>query len=114
LSDAKQVGLALIMFEADNQDQFPTNFSQVSTYADNGFMDQIETNFDIVYQGSITNIAGSAATIVLKEKQAWQGIDGNWMKIYDFADGHSEIRSEPNDNFDDYEKDHIVPPPPNQ
>jgi prepilin-type processing-associated H-X9-DG protein len=51
---------------------------------------------------------------VLKEKQAWQTPDGKWVKTYGFADGHAEIHTEPNGNFDDYEKDRMVPPPPNQ
>jgi hypothetical protein len=29
--------------------------------------------------------------------------------VYSFADGHSEIHSELENNFDDYEQKHIIP-----
>jgi len=114
LSTAKQGMLAFVMFADDNQDQYPTNFSQVATFFNNGFADQIATNFDISYQGSITNIAHPADTIVLKEKLAWQALNGKWMKTYGFADGHAEVHTEANGNFDDWESQRTVSPQPNQ
>jgi cell division protein FtsL len=114
LNVAKQGILAFIMFADDNQNQFPTNFALASRYLKGDYMAQVETNFDILYQGSLANIANPSATIVLKEKQSWQSLNGKWKKTYGFADGHAEIHAEPNGNFDDYEKDRIVPPPPNQ
>ncbi len=114
LSDAKQGVLAFIMFADDNQNQFPTNVAQASRYVNGDFINQIETNFDIAYQGSITNIANPSATIVLKEKQAWQTLNGNWMKTYGFADGHAEVHTAPNGNFDDWENQHTTSPPQNQ
>jgi prepilin-type processing-associated H-X9-DG protein len=38
--------------------------------------------------------------------------DGTWQKTYGFADGHAEIHTEPDGNFDDWESQHIIPPPP--
>ena len=113
MSNAKQGILAFIMFADDNHDQFPTNFAQASRYLNDDYMNQVETNFDIIYQGSITNIANPGNTLVLKEKQAWQALDGKWKKTYGFADGHSEIHMEPSGNFDDWESQHIISPPPN-
>ena len=86
LDAAKQGMLAFIMFADDNQNQLPTNFVQAATYMGTN-MEQVETNFDITYEGSIANIANPAQTIVLKEKRAWQSIDGKWLKVYGFADG---------------------------
>jgi beta-glucosidase-like glycosyl hydrolase len=113
VSYAKQGVLAFIMFADDNQQQFPTNFAQASPYLMNN-ISQVETNFDMVYQGSITNIANPSGAIIFKEKQAWQMLDGKWIKTYGFADGHAETHTEANNNFDDYEKQHMVMPPPNQ
>jgi len=110
LNNAKQGVLAFIMFASDNQQQFPTNFAQAAPYLKDG-IEQIETNFDIVYQGSITNIANPSTTIVLKEKQAWQMISGNWVKTYGFADGHAETHRAPGGNFDDWESQRTVSPP---
>jgi hypothetical protein len=108
MGNAKQGMIAFIMFADDNQKRFPTNFAQAALYLKNDSMDQIESNFDIVYQGSRENLSNSSATIVLKEKQAWQTLSGKWFKTYGFADGHSEIHSEPDGNFDAFEKDHTI------
>ena len=42
---------------------------------------------------------------------ARQYFDGNWAKAYAFADGHSEIHSARSDDFESFEKKHIIPPP---
>jgi RNA polymerase sigma factor (sigma-70 family) len=106
---AKQGVLALIMSEADNHGQFPANFSELSHYIDDDSrMNEIEANFEFINPGSITNVAQPANTILLKEKEPWQGGDGSWMKTYGFADGHSEVHKEPNGNFDEFEKEHSL------
>ena len=110
---AQQGVLAFIMFAADNNQQWPTNFAQARPYLGN-IVEQVETNFDVAYQGLITNLANPSTAIVLKEKQAWQSLNGKWMKTYGFADGHSEVHTEANGNFDDWENQHSVLPPPNQ
>jgi chromosome segregation ATPase len=114
MDDAKQGMLAFIMFAVDNQQQFPTNFDQASHYLPGDYRQQVETNFDIAYQGSISGITNPASTIVLKEKQAWQASSGKWFKAYGFADGHAELHSEPNGDFEDWESQHTVLPAPNQ
>lgn len=114
MNQAKQGMLAFIMFTGDNQQQFPTNFAQASRYLQGDYMEQIASNFDITYQGPIAGITNPAETIVLKEKQAWQSSSGKWFKAYGFADGHSELHSEPDGNFDPWESQRIVLPPSNQ
>jgi len=111
LDDAKQGVLAFILFADDNQKQFPTNFAQASLYTNTNYTEQIESNFDMTYHGSISSITNVSETIVLKEKQAWQALNGKWMKTYGFADGHAEIHTEPNGNFDDWESKHTIPSP---
>jgi hypothetical protein len=111
MNDAKQGILGFLMFAGDNQNQFPTNFSQTEKYYnDTSTLQEIETNFDIVYQGSM-NLTNASQIIVLREKQAWQALNGKWMKTYGFADGHSEVHTEPNGNFDDWENQRLIAPP---
>jgi hypothetical protein len=110
MDQARQGVLALLMFASDNQMQFPTDPVQASRYIKDDLMGQIATNFDMLCPASITNIPNPAATIVLKEKQAWETPEGKWMKTYGFADGHSEIHSEPTSNFDEFEKSRIILP----
>lgn len=109
MNEAKQGGLAMLMFAEDNGKQYPTNLDEVSRYLNSSpLVNELETNFDLVSPASITNVAQPATTIVLKEKQAWQGPDGNWLKTYGFADGHAEVHSEASGNFDDFEKQHMI------
>lgn len=108
LNEAHQAVLALLMFASENEKQFPANLEQAARYLNDGTMNEIETNFDLVSPGSITNVSEPATTIVLKEKQAEEMPDGRWGKNYGFADGHCEFHSEPNGDFTDYENQHTI------
>ena len=108
MSDAKQGILALIMFASDNTNQYPANLDQAANYMRNDYMKVVESNFDFINPGSTTNVVHSAETILLKEKEPWQGPGGDWMKIYGFADGHVEVHKGLNGNFDNFEKEHTV------
>lgn len=112
LNRAKQGMLGLIMYADENQQQFPATFAQAAPFFQAG-LEPIEMNFEIVFFGSITNITNAAGTIVLREKHAARTHDGKWQKTYGFADGHAEIHTEPDGNFDDWESQHIIPPLPN-
>lgn len=108
MSEAKQGVLALLMFANDNEKQYPTNLEQAATYMRGDYMAAVESNFDFINPGSITNVAQPATTILLKEKQAVQMPDGRWGKTYGFADGHSEFHSEPNGDFTEFENQHTI------
>ncbi len=59
--------------------------------------------------------ANGATAIVLGEKEAWNAgatsqPSNQWAKTYAFSDGHVEIHYEPENNFDDYERQHTVGP----
>jgi prepilin-type processing-associated H-X9-DG protein len=101
------------MYADANQQQFPPTIADAAPYFKEG-LEPIEMNFEIVYVGSITNITNAAGTVVLREKHASQTLEGKWRKTYGFADGHAEIRTEPDGNFDDWESQHIIPPPAGQ
>ena len=109
--------LAFRMFADENRDQFPTSFDEAQpflpkeTAANTNFT---TGQFEIVYQGSTTNITVPALVVVLREKPPRRGYDGKWSRAYGFADGHSEITSSPDGSYEDWEKRHIVAPPPDQ
>ncbi|MDB6015547.1 MAG: polymerase, sigma-24 subunit, subfamily [Pedosphaera sp.] len=103
--------LAFMMSADKNQGQFPTNFEQAAAFLPD--QAKVETNlfsdqFEIVYQGGLNKLTNAPNVIMLREKQAWQTPDGKWAKIYGFADGHSEMHAKVDDDFDTYEKAHIV------
>ena len=68
--------------------------------------------FDIVYKGSLNEVTNPASLIVIREKDASQASDGGWFRAYGFADGHSEIHKANDGNFQPWEAQHMIPPPP--
>lgn len=70
------------------------------------FIAQVTNRFEIVYTGSITNeTAGDK--ILIREKQATQRSDGSWVKAYGLVDGTGQLHSEPDGNFENWEKQHM-------
>jgi RNA polymerase sigma factor (sigma-70 family) len=114
LNDAKNLVLALQMFAADNQNQLPSDLSQTTNYwkhADRSFTNS--DSFEQVIFGSLEAITNRASTIAVRERQA-SNPKGKWVKAYGFADGHSEIKVEPAEGFEQWEKAHIFTPQPEQ
>lgn len=114
LNEAHQAMVALLMFANDNEKRFPAALEQAARYLDDGTMNDVETDFDLVSPGSITNVSQPSTTIVLKEKQAEAMPDGRWGKNYGFADGHCEFHSEPNGDFTEFENQHTISVTANQ
>jgi hypothetical protein len=125
------VAAAMVGYAQHHQNQFPTNWDQAAPYFDEwariglnpGDVDtaavfsQVTNEFDLVYQGSTTNLYGAANfgdIIVVREKQPRQTPDGNWTKVYGFADGHSQLVTEPDGNFETFEQQHMASPLLNQ
>jgi RNA polymerase sigma factor (sigma-70 family) len=115
MNDADSYTLGIIMYAHDNQGQIPTNFDQIASYLTNAPSVPTGTNsFDLVYHGSLDGLTGPKSVILIQESQAMQTSSGRWVKTYGFADGHSEVQSQPDDNFDAFEQQHTISPPPNQ
>src|SRR5947199_410108 len=86
--------MAFHLFARENKGQIPASFDQALSFLPTEA--RAETNltteqFEIVYQGALTNIANPASTIVIREKEAWSNQNGGWARAYAFADGHSEV-----------------------
>lgn len=129
--ELKQVGIAKLNFTREwlltfmlyaekNGDQLPSSFEQAAAFmpeeakaAALAAADKYgltPEQFEIVYQGSIKSLQSPAATIVMREKQAFQNIDGSWSRSYGFADGHSEIHRAADGNFAPWEAQHMAGP----
>jgi hypothetical protein len=59
----------------------------------------------------MANISSPASTIVIREKEP-TFLNGKWVKTYGFADGHSEIKSQPEEGFEAWEQRHMIPSSP--
>jgi hypothetical protein len=114
MNDADSLTLGIIMYAHDNQGQIATNIDQIAPYLTNSTSIPTGTNsFELVYHGSLDGLTDPKSVILIQESQAMQTSSGRWVKTYGFADGHSEVRGEPFDNFDTFEQQHSVPPPKN-
>ena len=110
LNFTKQWCLAALMYAGDNKGQAPTNFDAAAEYITRKDLD---TNlsfeqFEVVFQGSLQNVKNPSQTVIIRERGAVQGPNGNWAKAYGFADGHAEVHSEPQDDFTAFEQQRIV------
>ena len=109
-------------YAAKHDGQFPTNFEDAAAFMPDQVKKQSAVTpdqFEIVFAGKISSLEKPQDIIVLREKEAQSAGEsshppGQWMKVYTFADGHSELHHEPSNNFDDYEKAHMISSPANQ
>jgi len=105
--------LAFWQYADQNHGQFPTNFDQAASFLPDeakGQTNLAPDQFEIVYQGSLNEITNPATIIVIREKEAWQTLDGGWVRDYSFADGHSEIHKAVDGNFQPWELQHMISP----
>jgi RNA polymerase sigma factor (sigma-70 family) len=116
MNDAKLLTLGLIMYAGDNNQQVAKSLDQLEPYLRDKTPGLTGTNqFELFFQGSFKDIPNgtpAAQTIVVREAQAWQAPDGGWLRAYGFADGHSEVHRAADGNFETWEKQHTLSPPP--
>jgi prepilin-type processing-associated H-X9-DG protein len=107
MNDAKQLVFGLMMFANDNQGRFPAAFEDAKQYfgSDSRSLSQMN-QFDLLYKGSLQDLADPSTAIVIRETQTWPGPNGNWIRAYGFADGHVEVHSTPDGNFGPWEDQH--------
>jgi RNA polymerase sigma factor (sigma-70 family) len=119
-SAAKQVCLAMRVFSMDNENQFPTNFLQITNELGNSFSFQgIDLfGFDFVNAGAVKvqdqTFVEHPNTVQLRERLARQAPDGTWDRVYGFVDGRVVTATLYDGNFDAWEKANTYSPPPNQ
>jgi hypothetical protein len=104
---------AFTLYGLQNHDQFPATFDQAAAHLDNTNDNELlsATNlFDVVYHGPMAGLPNPAGTIVLRESQPVQNLDGQWSRAYGFADGHSTIAVSPDGNFQNYESQYYIAP----
>lgn len=109
MNDAKILLLGLHMFAADNQNQLPGSFDDAKRYFEGSALTQTN-QFEMVYHGSLQALTNPATIILVRESQPFS-FNGRWAKTYGFADGHSEVHSEPSGNFDAWEAQHMAATP---
>ncbi len=109
INTARQSIIGMLMYANDHQGEFPTNFDQAAPYFGSSAASTNLSQFEIVYHGPLSNLANPASAIVVRSLQPWQS-NGKWAKAYGFADGHAEVHSFPDGNFDEWEQQHVAVP----
>lgn len=112
LNHPKNWMLAIMLYAQDHDMQVPAALTDALSYFDSD--QEIEglsaEDLEIVYAGTMDGVQKPARTIVLREREPRLAPDGKWTRAYGFADGHSEIRSQPTDDFTAWEDERIVTP----
>lgn len=68
------------------------------------------SDFEIMYQGPLSDLKHPERTIILREKTPFNYLGGGAAsRTYLFADGHSEIYKAPNGDFEPWERARLAP-----
>jgi len=113
MGNLKQWSLMFILAANKQNDEVPAGWEQVADQIDPGhrasFLEFATNTFEIVYQGKLPE-KNAGEILLFKEKEARRSPTGDWVKVYGYADGHSEAHSEPDGNFETWERQHQVAP----
>ena len=106
-----QWGMMFMNYANKANGQSPDTWDQVAHDMDSAnresFLSFATDNFEIVYHGKLSE-PNSGETILFREKQARRSPTGEWIKTYCFADGHTETHTEPDGNFEAWERQHLA------
>jgi len=110
--DGRNYSMHLLSFAKNNQGWLPTNWEQVASFMK--IYPVTGTNeFELVYKRPV-NVAefgtNSEKSILVREFLAWPTVDGQWGRIYGFADGHSLVVRIPDGNFTAWEEQNTFNP----
>jgi len=123
LNDARAITAALQKYADHSQGVFPLNLDQAAAYLPQALEADSPpwtnapltgtNDFEIVYRGSQDDLANIPLRRValIRERQPWMTPEGKWARVYGYADGAAEM-VESDDNFQSWDAQHIIPPPP--
>jgi hypothetical protein len=126
VNNAKQIGLAMLIYSGDNDSRFPTDFIQLTNELGDvkGIQKMDVYSFDLinissngVVQGFDSNNFSKSAhpdLVVVRETTPRQATDGSWSRIYGLLDGRVLTANSYDGNFEVWEKVNTYSPPPNQ
>lgn len=117
LNFTKAWGAAFHAYANANDGKMPSDFAEAAPYFPQLPPELNWTlgltgpqDFEIMYRGSITDIEAPATIIIMREKQAFNTDDsGASRRTYLFADGHSEVHTAADGNFEPWEQKHLMP-----
>ncbi len=116
VNDMKELGLAERVYADDNNNQYATNFEQITNELDVTYQKLYSDGVDLVNLNAagITNIVEQYPRMIFsRETMSHQAPDGTWHRVYGLVDGSVHIATSYDGNFDAWEKANTTPPPQN-
>lgn len=111
----KQLGFAMRIFAGDHNQQYATNFDQLENGLGGVTNFPGDIGLDFFEFVNIGLVNGTMpGKIIFRERVARQTPDGKWERVYGMADGSVEVQTSDDGNFNAFEQQHTVSPPPNQ
>ena len=112
---ARGWGVAFMMFAEENGGMMPKTFAHAAKHYPEEWASVMsafdEGRFEIVFDGSLKDLSEPAKTIVVREKDPFSNPKRRgFARTYLFADGHTEIHSAPDGNFENWERERLVAP----
>jgi RNA polymerase sigma factor (sigma-70 family) len=105
-----QWGMLFITAASKNNGQSPDKWEQVAGQMRPEELQLATNDFEIVFHGRLPLDGSQENVLLFREKEARQSPGGEWFKVYGFADGRSEIHTEPNGNFEAWEGPRLAHP----
>jgi hypothetical protein len=110
LNLSKNWMLAIHLYAQEHEGLVPAAFADALPFfrPDDVIEGLSADDLEIVYAGKLDEIQDWARTIVVREREPQLSLEGKWTRAYGFADGHSEIRAQPTDDFTAWEQERMV------
>lgn len=111
-NESKVLVLGMFLFAKNNQNQFSDTLEAgiAQLKADGVELETLKSlrieEYEMVFKGSILDIATPGSEIILRARTPWRTHDGRWARTYGFADGHSEIHFTDDGDFRAWEAQH--------
>jgi RNA polymerase sigma factor (sigma-70 family) len=112
INSARNWGFALLMYANEHEGKFPSTMEEADQFLPGELRGEAvakKDQFEYVPPPSAQDVKKPSETIAIREKAARKLANGKWAKAYGFLDGHGELHSEADGNFDDFEQAHGVP-----
>ncbi len=110
--DGRNYSMHFVLFASDNQGWFPTSWQQVASFT-NDYPVSGTNEFEIIHKRPVNLFelgTNAGKTILVREFLAWPTFDGQWGRIYGFADGHSDVIILPDGSFTAWEQQNTFNP----
>ncbi|HEY4984894.1 MAG TPA: hypothetical protein VIJ24_07490, partial [Verrucomicrobiae bacterium] len=118
----KQLGLTMRLYSDKHNNQYATNFDQLTNKLAGSFTIDGKANMDIIEsQSDVFEFVNAGLVsfdypqmVMFRERIPRRTPDGKWERAYGLADGSVQTATSDNGNFDAWEKQNTFSPPPNQ